>query len=173
MKDPEWEAAIKKERLKFEVNHCLAEVPYVDQHLVPMMWYYKTDGTKKARLGGRGDLMIPWVDFDPNAVYCGNVAASSITMALVVAAMCKLVMWGGDLGGAYLVKLANPAFPVHLKTPPGYNIAPGMCIPAVSNLYGFPPAGQNFSKMSSRLRIQEQTCPGIPSSSSSGSHANL
>jgi hypothetical protein len=32
-----------------------------------MMWLFsiKTDGTKKARLVGRGDLMIPWVDFDP------------------------------------------------------------------------------------------------------------
>jgi hypothetical protein len=60
MKDPEWEAAINKERLKFEVNHCLAEVPFVNQHLVPMMWLFiMTDGTKKARLVGRGDMMIP------------------------------------------------------------------------------------------------------------------
>jgi hypothetical protein len=89
MKDPEWVAAINKERLKFEVNHCLAELPYVDQHLFPMRWLFnvKTDGTKKARLVGRGDMMIPWVDFDPNAVYCGNVAASSIKMALVIAVM--------------------------------------------------------------------------------------
>ena len=148
MKDPEWAAAIDKERSKFEVNNCLAVVPFVDQHLVPMMWLFnvKTDGTKKARLVGRGDMMIPWVDFDPNAVYCGNVAASSIKMALVIAAMYKLVMRGGDLVGAYLVTLANPDFPVHIKTPQGYNIAPGMCIQAVGNLYGFPPAGQNFSK---------------------------
>jgi Reverse transcriptase (RNA-dependent DNA polymerase) len=148
MKDPEWAAAIDKERDKFEVNKCLAEVPFVNQHLVPMMWLFsiKTDGTKKARLVGRGDMMIPWVDFDPNAVYCGNVAASSIKMALVIAAMYKLVMRGGDLVGAYLVTLANPDFPVHIKTPQGYNIAPGMCIQAIGNLYGFPPAGQNFSK---------------------------
>jgi Reverse transcriptase (RNA-dependent DNA polymerase) len=144
MKDPEWEAAINKERLKFGVNHCLAEVPYVDQHLVPKMWLFniKTDGTKEARLVGRGDMMIAWKDFDPNDVYSGNVAASSIKMALVIAAMYKL----GDLVGAYLVTLANPDFPVHIKTPQGYNIAPGMCIQAVGNVYGFPPAGQNFSK---------------------------
>ena len=148
MKDPDWAAAIDKERSKFEVNNCLAEVPFTGQHLVPMMWLFnvKTDGTKKARLVGRGDMMIPWVDFDPDAVYCGNVAASSIKMALVIAAMYKLVMRGGDLVGAYLVTLANPDFPVHIKTPLGYNIAPGMCIQAVGNLYGFPPAGQNFSK---------------------------
>jgi hypothetical protein len=42
--------------------------------MVPMMWTFviKTDGTKKARLVGRGDLMIPYIDSDPNAVYCGN-----------------------------------------------------------------------------------------------------
>ena len=51
---PEWALAINKEREKFEVNHCLAEVPYTGQHLVPMMWLFniKTDGTRKARLVG-------------------------------------------------------------------------------------------------------------------------
>ena len=148
MKDPEWAAAIDKERAKFEVNNCLAEVPFTNQHLVPMMWLFnvKTDGTKKARLVGRGDMMIPWVDFDPNAVYCGNVSASSIKIALVIAAIYKLVMRGGDLVGAYLVTLANPDFPVHIKTPLGYKIRDGCCIQAIGNLYGFPPAGQNFSK---------------------------
>ena len=148
LKDPEWIAAVDKERAKFEINNCLAEVPYTGQHLVPMMWLFtiKTDGTKKARLVGRGDMMIPWIDFDPNAVYCGNVSASSIKMAMVIAALYKLEMRGGDLVGAYLVTLANPDFPVYIKTPQGYNIKPGYCIQAVGNLYGFPPAGQNFSK---------------------------
>ena len=61
MRYPEWEAAINKESGKFEVNNCLQEVPYTNQHLVPMMWLFnvKTDGTKKARLVGRGDLIIP------------------------------------------------------------------------------------------------------------------
>jgi hypothetical protein len=46
---PEWALAINKEREKFEVNNCLAEVPYTGQHLVPMMWLFniKTDGTRK------------------------------------------------------------------------------------------------------------------------------
>ena len=59
------------EQSKFELNNCLAEVPDTGQHLVPMMWLFsvKTDGTKKARLVGRGDMTIPWIDFDPNAVY--------------------------------------------------------------------------------------------------------
>jgi hypothetical protein len=86
------------------------------------------------------------VDFDPNAVYCGNVAASYIKMALVIAAMYKIVMRGGDLVGAYLVTQANPDFPVHIQTSQGYAIGNGICIRAVSNLYDFPPAGQNFLK---------------------------
>ena len=63
-----------------------------------MTWLFniKTDGTRKAHLIGRGDLILLWVDFDPNAVYCGNVAASSTKMDLVIAAMWKLVMRGGD-----------------------------------------------------------------------------
>jgi Reverse transcriptase (RNA-dependent DNA polymerase) len=148
MKYPQWAAAIDKELTKFEVNKCFTVVPLTHQHIVPMMWLFniKTDGTKKARLVGRGDRMIPFIDFDPNAVYCGNVAASSIKIALVIAAMYKLVMRGGDLVGAYLVTQANPDFPVHIQTPQGYQIAEGMCIRAVGNLYGFPPAGQNFSK---------------------------
>ena len=148
IKDPDWAIAVNTERAKFELNNCLAEVPDTGQHLVPMMWLFsiKTDGTKKARLVGRGDMMIPWIDFDPNAVYCGNVSASSIKIALVIAAIYKLEMRGGDLVGAYLVTLANPDFPVFIKTPQGYKIRPGYVIQAVGNLYGFPPSGKNFSK---------------------------
>ena len=51
-----------------------------------------------------------------------------------------------DLGGAYLVTLANPDYPVHSKTHQGYTIDPSNCIQAVGNLYGFPPGGQNFFK---------------------------
>ena len=137
IKDPEWAKAVNTD----ELNNCLAEVPDTGQHLVPMMWLFsiKTDGTKKARLVGRGDMMI---DFDPN----GNVSASSIKIALVIAAIYKLEMRGGDLVGAYLVTLANPDFPVFIKTPQGYKIRPGYVIKAVGNFYGFPPSGKNFSK---------------------------
>jgi hypothetical protein len=112
-----------------------------------MMWLFsvKNDGTKKARLVGRGDKMIPNVDFDPEAVYCGNVAACSIKLAMVIAATYKLTMRGGDLVGAYLITRANKDFPVFIVTPQGYDVPPGFCIQAVGNLYGFPPAGQNFS----------------------------
>ena len=112
-----------------------------------MMWLFsaKNDGTKKARLVGRGDKMIPNVDFDSEAVYCGNVAACSIKLAMVIAATYKLVMRGGDLVGAYLITRANKDFPVFIITPQGYDVPPGFCIRAVGNLYGFPPAKQNFS----------------------------
>ena len=58
------------------------------QHLVPMKWIFsiKTDGTCKARLVGRGDLMIPWVDFNPKEVYCGNIYACGIKLVLSLAA---------------------------------------------------------------------------------------
>ena len=98
-----------------------------------MMWLFsvKNDGTKKARLVGRGGKMIPNVDFDPEAVYCGNIAACSIKLAMVIAATYKLVMRGGDLVGAYLITRANKDFPVFIITPQGYDVPPGFCIQAV------------------------------------------
>ena len=54
-------------------------------------------------------------------------------------------MRGGDLVGAYLVTRANKDYPVFIKTPKGIEVPRGMCIQAVGNLYGFPPAGQNFN----------------------------
>ena len=98
----------------------------------------------RRRLDG-GDKIIPNVDYDPEAVYCGNVAACSIKLAMVIAATYKLKMRGGDLVGAYLITRANKDFPVFIITPQGYDVPPGFCIQAVGNLYGFPPAGQNFS----------------------------
>ena len=147
MRDPTWADAIDKELSKFEVNHCLHVVPYTGQHKVPMMWLFsiKTDGTYKARLVVRGDQMIPYVDFDPNAVYCGNVSACSIKIVLCIASAYKLVMKGADIVGAFLVTKNNPEYEFFLHTPEGYAIGPGQVIKAVGNLYGAPPAGQNFS----------------------------
>ena len=147
MKDPVWRESIQKEKDKFSKNSCFTIVPYVAQHLVPMMWLFsiKTDGTKKARLVGRGDLMLAWIDYDPDALYCGNISACGIKIALTIAAKYKLTMRGGDLEGAYLVTRANKDYPVFIKTPEGYEVPEGSCFQAVGNLYGFPPAGQNFS----------------------------
>ena len=113
-----WNKAIDTELTKFETINCFQFIPDTGQHLVPMMWLFniKTDGTKKARLVGRGDMMIPLVDFDPDAVYCGNVAACSIKIAVTIAGMYCLVMRGGDLVGAYLITWANPGFPVSSPT---------------------------------------------------------
>ena len=47
MATPEWQNAIDTELKKFEKNSCLhVLVPYIEQHLVPMMWLFsiKTDG---------------------------------------------------------------------------------------------------------------------------------
>jgi hypothetical protein len=105
IKDPIWAAAIDKELTKFEVNLCLHAVPDTGQHKVPMMWLFniKTDGTHKARLVVRGDQMIPYIDFDPNAVYCGYVSACSTKIAAKIAATYQLVKRDGDIVEAYLV----------------------------------------------------------------------
>ena len=81
-----------------------------------MLWLFsiKTDGTFKARLVDRGDLMQPWVHFHPDQVYCGNVCACSIKICLAIAAKYKLTMRGGDLEGAYLVTRANKDYPIFI-----------------------------------------------------------
>ena len=111
---PAWKEAIDKECEKFSKNSCFTLAPHTGQHLVPMMWTFtiKTEGTFKARLVGRGDLMIPFVDFSPNKAYCGNVLATSIKIAITIAAKYKLTMRGGDLEGAYLVTRGDKTYPV-------------------------------------------------------------
>ena len=140
MKEPPWAKAIDTELTKFEVNSCLRIVSFTGQHLVPMMWLFsvKNDVTKNARLVGRGNKTIPNVDFDPETVYCGNVSACSIKLALLIAAVYELKIRGGDLVGAYLITRANIDFPVYIVTPQGYDIPEGYCIQAIGNLYGYP-----------------------------------
>ena len=40
----------------------------------------RTDGTHAGRLVHRDDVMKDFIDFDPDAVYCGNVSSCSIKM---------------------------------------------------------------------------------------------
>ena len=64
---------------------------------------------------------------------------------LRLAAIYNLQMKGGDLTGAYLVTRACPNFTTYIKTPQGYEIPSDHVLTASGNLYGFPPAGHNFS----------------------------
>ena len=88
---PMWKTAICVELKKFKKHNCLLLMHFDGQHLVPMKWIFsiKTDGTYKARLVGRGDLMIPWVDSNPKEVYCGNISACGIKLVLSLAASYK------------------------------------------------------------------------------------
>ena len=144
---PLWAEAITTELGKFRDHNCLIMTPYTGQHLVPIKWifYIKNNGTNKSRLVGRGDLMIPWIDFNPREIYCGNITACGIKLVLAIATSYKLRMRGRDLVGAYLVTRANKDYPVFIKTPKVMEAEEGLCIQAVGNLYGFPLAGQDFS----------------------------
>ena len=95
-KAPLWAAAITTELGKFRDHNCLVMTPLTGQHLVPMKWIFsiKTDGTSKACLVLRGDLMIPWVDINPKEIYCGNITACGIKLVLAIAASYKLRMRG-------------------------------------------------------------------------------
>jgi hypothetical protein len=105
--------------------------------------------------------MILLVDFDPNAVYCGNVTARSIKIAVAIAnnnSMYCLVMRGGDLVGGYLITRANPSFPVNIKTPQEYEGRPGFVIQATCNLYAFRVRAELLNRVlqvTDRSRTQE------------------
>ena len=74
---PEWRKAIETVLEKFRTHNCLTMAIYDGQHLVQMKWIFsiKTDGTYKARLVGRGDLI------DGHDV-CVRNFSSSVSMAL-------------------------------------------------------------------------------------------
>ena len=75
-----WQAAITTELGKFRDHNCLVMTPFSGQHLVPMKWIFsiKTDGTYKARLEGRDDLMIRSIDFNPKEICCGIILALAV-----------------------------------------------------------------------------------------------
>ena len=81
---PLWAKAISTELEKFRAHNCLLLAHFTGQHLVPMLWNFsiKTNGTYKARLVGQGDLMIPWIDFNPKEVYCDNISACGLKLVL-------------------------------------------------------------------------------------------
>ena len=92
---PEWRKTIETELEKLQLHNCLIIISI------------KTDGTYKARTTGRGDLMLPWIGFNPKEIYCSNISTYGIKLILAFAAFYKLRMRGGDLVRAYLVIRAN------------------------------------------------------------------
>ena len=94
---PECRKANETELEKLRAHNCLITAIYDGQHLVPIKWIFtiKTNGTYKARLVGRGDLVLPWIDFNPKEIYCGNISACGIKLVLTIAASYKLRLRGG------------------------------------------------------------------------------
>jgi hypothetical protein len=99
-----------------------------------------TDGLKKRY----GEITLkhgPLINYLGISVDFSHAGEARLTMAGYVN---EILTTSGVSGTARTPAADN--FPVHIQTPQGYQIAEGMCIRAVGNLYGFPPAGQNFSK---------------------------
>ena len=145
---PRWRPAIDKEQHNFIDNTCMAWVKDVGQRRVFMKWLFsiKADLSLKARLVARGDRCKPHIDFDPDDVYCGNVAATSIKVFFALAARYGLLLRGGDLVGAYLVTQADDKYTLFMDTPQGFIAPEGMILQILGNVYGLPASGRNFSK---------------------------
>lgn len=98
----------------------------------------KTVCTHNVGLVDRDDVMKDYIDFDPDAVYCGNVSLCSSMMCVAIAAKHELEITGGEclLRHPELLR-TNPSALRHLK---GYTKPDGMCIQVIGNLNGFSPA---------------------------------
>ena len=116
-----WQQPIMKELNNFVTNNCFQWVPDTRQRRLHMKWIFsaKADLSLKARLVARRGRCKPGIDYNPEDVYCGNVAASSIKVFFALAALYGLVMRGGDLVGAYLVAPGSKDYVLCMSTPEG------------------------------------------------------
>ena len=113
-----------------------------------MTWLFsfKSDMSKIARMVIDGSKCIPGLDYNPDEVYSGNVAATSIKVFFALSALYGLTLRGGDLVGAYLVTPRSKNFVLCIATPQGIKSPTGMIRQVLGNLYGLPSSGRNFSK---------------------------
>ena len=113
-----------------------------------MIWLFsfRSDMSKKARMVIDGSKCIPGLDYNPDEVYCGNVAATSIMVFFALSALYGLTLRGGDLVGAYLVTPGSKDFMLCIATLQGIKAPPGMILQVLRNLYGLPSSRRNFSK---------------------------
>ena len=143
---PQWLLSIMKELTNLEKYGTFWIEEDTGQPRLPVMWLFliKDDGIFKSRLVGRGDMMKEGVHFMPGETYCGNVMASTIKLALKIAATYRLDMIGGDIEGVYLITRTKT--PIAIHTPRGYKCPPGCVFMVYGNLYGLATAGNTFSE---------------------------
>ena len=79
--------------------------------------------TMKARLVVNGKMCKPGLDYNPDEIYCGNVAATSIKVFFALSALYGLI-----LRGAYLVTPGSKDFMLCLATPDGIITPKGMVL---------------------------------------------
>ena len=77
---PDWHTPIIKELDNFCENTCFQWIKDTGQRRLFMIWLFssKSDMSQKARMVIDGSKCIPGLDYNPDEVYCGNVAATSI-----------------------------------------------------------------------------------------------
>ena len=135
---PDWHPPIIKELDNFCANTCFKWIKDTGQHRLFMIWLFsfKSDMPKKARMVIDGSKCIPGLDYNPDEVYCGNVAATSIKVFFALSALYGLTLRGGDLVGAYLATPDSKDFMLCIATPQGIKAPPGTILQVLGNLYG-------------------------------------
>ena len=135
---PDWHPPIIKELNNFSENTCFQWIKDIGQRRLFMIWLFscKSDMSKEARMVIDGSNCIPGLDYNPDEVYCGNIAATSINVFFALSALYVLTLRGGDRVGAYLVTPGDKDFMLCIATPQGTKAPPGMILQVLGNLYG-------------------------------------
>ena len=153
-------------------NTCYQWIKNTSQRRLFMIWLFsfKSDMSKKARMVIYGSKCIPGLDYNPDEVYCGNVAATPIKVFFALSALYGLTLRGDDLVGAYLVTPGSKDFMLCIATPQGIEVPPGMILQVLGNLYGLPSSERNFSEAVDAIVTSLDTRAHrlIPSSSANG-----
>ena len=153
-------------------NTCFQWIKDTSQRRLFMIWLFsfKSDMSKKARMVIYGSKCIPGLNYNPDEVYCGNVAATPNKVFFALSALYGLTLRGGDLVGAYLVTPGSKDFMLCIATPQGIEAPPGMILQVLGNLYGLPSSGRNFSEAVDAIVTSLDTRAHrlIPSSSANG-----
>ena len=86
---PDWHLPIIKELDNFCEKTCFQWIKDTGQRCLFMicLFSFKSDMSKKARMVIDGSKCIPGLDYNPDEVYCGNVAATSIKVFFALSAL--------------------------------------------------------------------------------------
>ena len=151
--EPGWMKSVYKEHDRMtEEHHVWDAVPPSEVEptatVIDSTWAMKqkSDGTKRARLAGRGFWQIPGKDFDPDCLMAPVVAMLTIFIVLTLIVTCSWYCILIDLKGAFLTADFEPGRNIYMKIPKGFEkfYPIGWLLRLNKTIYGTKQASRQF-----------------------------